>query len=127
MLMTAIPASQDLKQARNIIKRVAQGMLEDPELVPEIILPLKLQGIADITDGAIVCRLKITAKPARASWVQREALKRVYAALEADGIAFASGAVTVKSPDPDRLVPSPAAGAPATVPVRATRLAGITG
>jgi len=47
-------------------------MLEDAELAPEIILPLKLQGVADITDGAIVCRLKITAGPARASWVQRE-------------------------------------------------------
>jgi hypothetical protein len=55
------------------------------------------------------------------------ALKRVYAALEANGIAFASGAVTVKAPDSDRLVPSPAADAAATVPVRATRLAGITG
>ena len=117
----------DLEQTRKIIKRVGQQMLEDAELAPEIILPLKLQGVADITDGAIVCRLKITARSARASWVRREALKRVYAALEANGIAFASGAVTVKSPDPDHLVPSPAAGAAATAPVRATRLAGITG
>jgi len=108
-------------------RRSSNLQLEDTELAPDIILPLKLQGVADITDGAIVCRLKITAKPARASWVQREALKRVYAALEANGIAFASGAVTVKSPDPDNLLPSPAAGAAATVPARATRLAGITG
>jgi hypothetical protein len=102
-------------------------MLEDEELAPEIILPLKLQGVADITDSAIVCRLKVTAKPARASWVQREALKRVYAALEGRGITFASGAVTVKSPDPDRPVPSPAAGAAATVPVRGAHLAEIPG
>ena len=52
------------------------------------ILPLKLQGVTDITDGAIACRLKITAEPAHASLVQREALRRVYAALEAKGIAF---------------------------------------
>jgi small-conductance mechanosensitive channel len=117
----------DLEQARKIIKRVGQEMLEDAELAPEIILPLKLQGVAEITDGAIVCRLKITAKPARASWVQREALKRVYAALEANGIAFASGAVTVRSPDPDRPAPPPAAGAAASVPVRATHLAEIPG
>ena len=103
----------DLEQTRKIIKRVGQQMLEDAELAPEIILPLKLQGVADITDGAIVCRLKITARSARASWVRREALKRVYAALEANGIAFASGAVTVKAPDSDRLVPSPMWSGPA--------------
>jgi moderate conductance mechanosensitive channel len=117
----------DLEQARKIIKRVGQEMLEDGELAPEIILPLKLQGVADITDGAIVCRLKITAKPARASWVQREALKRVYAALEAGGIAFASGAVTVRSPDTGAPEPSAAAGAAATVPLRAAHLAEIPG
>ena len=117
----------DLEQARKIIKRVGQEMLEDEELAPEIILPLKLQGVADITDGAIVCRLKVTAKPARASWVQREALKRVYAALEGRGISFASGAVTVRSPDPDRPAPSPAVGAAATVPVRGAHLAEIPG
>ena len=80
-------------------------MLNDTELSPEIILPLKLQGVADITDGAIVCRLKITARPARASWVQREALKRVYAALEGNGIAFASGAVTSSRLNPTERCP----------------------
>ncbi|HUA56461.1 MAG TPA: mechanosensitive ion channel domain-containing protein [Candidatus Sulfotelmatobacter sp.] len=98
----------DLERARKIIKRVGQEMLEDPELANEIILPLKLQGVAEITDSAIVCRLKVTAKPARSSWVQREALKRVYGALEAEGISFAQGAVTVRSAD-DHL-PAPVAG-----------------
>jgi small-conductance mechanosensitive channel len=100
----------DLEKARKIIKKVGQEMLEDAEIAAEIILPLKLQGVADITDNAIVCRLKFTAKPNRASWVQREALKRVYAALEADGLQFASGAVTVKASDPER-PPSPLAAA----------------
>jgi moderate conductance mechanosensitive channel len=117
----------DLEQARKIIKRVGQDMLEDAELAPEIILPLKLQGVADITDSAIVCRLKITAKPARASWVQREALKRVYAALEGGGIAFASGAVMVKSSELERPSSPSAAVAAATVPLRAPHLAEIPG
>jgi small-conductance mechanosensitive channel len=88
---------------RKAIKRVGQAMLEDPELAGEIIVPLKLQGVADITDSAIVVRLKFTAKPNRASWVQREALKRVYAAFEAEGLQFASGAVTVKTADAEHL------------------------
>src|SRR5262249_42247498 len=56
----------DLERTRKIIKRVGQEMLENAELAPEIILPLKLQGVSDITDTAIVCRLKVTARPARA-------------------------------------------------------------
>jgi small-conductance mechanosensitive channel len=92
----------DLEKMRKAIKKVGEAMLEDSELAGEIILPLKLQGVADITDNAIVCRLKFTAKPNRASWVQREALKRVYAAFDAEGLQFASGAVTVKTADSER-------------------------
>jgi small-conductance mechanosensitive channel len=92
----------DLEKVRKAVKKVGEAMLEDPELAGEIILPLKLQGVADIADSAIICRLKFTAKPNRASWVQREALKRVYAAFDAEGLQFASGAVTVKALDPDR-------------------------
>ena len=40
--------------------------------------------------------MSFTAKPARSSWVQREALKRVHAALQEAGVAFASNAVTVR-------------------------------
>jgi small-conductance mechanosensitive channel len=92
----------DLEKMRKAIKKVGEAMLEDPELAGEIILPLKLQGVADITDSAIVCRLKFTAKPNRASWVQRDALKRVYAAFDEEGLHFASGAVTVKTADSER-------------------------
>ena len=92
----------DLEKTRKAIKKVGEAMLEDSELAGEIILPLKLQGVADITDSAIVCRLKFTAKPNRASWVQREALKRVYAAFDAEALQFASGVVTVKAVDPER-------------------------
>ncbi len=90
----------DVEQARKIIKKTGQAMQEDPELGPEMILPLKLQGIAEVADNALVCRLKFTSKPARSSWIQREALKRVHAALHAGGIEFATNAVTVRGGDP---------------------------
>ncbi|HEY5796713.1 MAG TPA: hypothetical protein VIU82_17015, partial [Bosea sp. (in: a-proteobacteria)] len=53
-------------------------------------------GVADITDTAVVIRLKFTSKPAYSSMVQREALKRVYRALNEAHIPFASNAVTVR-------------------------------
>jgi moderate conductance mechanosensitive channel len=86
----------DIEVARKTIKRVGLAMAEAPEFAPLMILPLKMQGVAEIDDSAIVMRLKFTSKPDRASWLQREALKRVYAALREAGVIFASNAVTVR-------------------------------
>lgn len=88
--------SADLEQARKTIKKVGLALLEDPEFGPYFIAQLKMQGVADIADSAVVIRLKFTAKPAHASMVQREALKRVYRGLNEAGVPFASNAVTVR-------------------------------
>lgn len=88
--------SADIEQARKAIKKVGLALLEDAEYGPHFIAPLKMQGVADITDQAIVIRLKFTGKPNQASMLQREALKRVYRALNEAHIPFASNAVTVR-------------------------------
>ncbi len=88
--------SADIEKARKTIKKVGLALLEDPECGPHFIAPLKMQGIADITDSAIVIRLKFTAKPNQASMLQREALKRVYRGLNEAEVPFASNAVTVR-------------------------------
>jgi moderate conductance mechanosensitive channel len=89
--------SVDIEAARKAIKKVGIAMQEDAEVAQHLIAPLKMQGVAEIADSAIVVRLKVTAKPAHASFVQREAMKRVYGALNDAGIAFASNAVTVRN------------------------------
>ena len=88
--------SADLEQARKVIKKTGLALLEDPEFGPHFIAPLKMQGVADITDSAVVIRLKFTGKPNQASALQREALKRVYRALNEARVPFASNAVTVR-------------------------------
>jgi small-conductance mechanosensitive channel len=103
----------DIEKARKTIKKVGQQMQEDPELGPEFILPLKMQGIQDITDTAIVIRLKFTCRPAKPTYLQREALKRVYRALQEATVPLASGAVTVRSGASE-----PAAAAAATSSTR---------
>lgn len=87
----------DIELARKTIKKVGLALLDDPEFGPHFIAQLKLQGVADITDTAVVVRLKLTAKPAHASTLQREALKRVYRALNEAKVPFASNAVTVRA------------------------------
>ncbi|QIG52218.1 mechanosensitive ion channel family protein [Nordella sp. HKS 07] len=88
----------DIEKARKVIKKVGLAMQEDPELGPDLIAPLKMQGIQDITDSAVVVRLKFTAKPKNPSLLQRDALKRVYRSLQEAGVPLASNAVTVRSP-----------------------------
>ena len=94
----------DIEKTRKIIKKLGIAMHEDADIGPGFISPLKLQGVSEITDSAIVLRLKFTAKPAQSSVLQRECLKRVYAALTAGGVPFASNAVTVRgAPTPDNI------------------------
>lgn len=88
--------SADIEQARKTIKKIGLALLEDPEFGPHFIAQLKMQGVADITDSAVVIRLKFTAKPAHSSTLQREALKRVYRGLNEAKVPFASNAVTVR-------------------------------
>lgn len=88
--------SADIEKARKTIKKIGLALLEDPEFGPHFIAQLKMQGVADITDQAIVIRLKFTSKPNQASMLQREALKRVYRGLIEAQVPFASNAVTVK-------------------------------
>jgi moderate conductance mechanosensitive channel len=79
------------------VKRIGQDMMAEPEFAAELIVPLKLQGIAEVTDSALVIRLKFTARPIKPTWVQRECLKRIYRIFHEKGIQFASGAVTVQT------------------------------
>ena len=63
-------------------------------------LPLKMQGIAEVADNAVVFRFKFTARPVKPSWIQREYLKTMYRVFTEKGIAFASGALTLQTVAP---------------------------
>lgn len=87
----------DQEKVRKTVKKIGEEMMRDPELGRELLQPLKLQGVAEIADSAIVLRFKFTAKPLKPSWVQREALKRIYKVFGEKGIQFASNAITVQT------------------------------
>src|SRR5262249_38456443 len=78
--------------------KLGQELLQDPELGKEFIQPLKLQGLADIQENALVCRFKFTVRPLRPTFVQRAVLNRMYRLLVQNGITFASNAVVVQTP-----------------------------
>jgi moderate conductance mechanosensitive channel len=100
----------DIELVRKTVKKIGQDMQDDPDLAAELIQPLKMQGVADVADNALIVRLKFTAKPGKPSWVQREALKRIVKTFAEKGIDFASNAVTVQG----ALGPEAIAGAAAS-------------
>ncbi len=87
----------DIEKVRKTVKQLGQEMQKDPELAKELLQPLKLQGVAEIADSALVVRLKFTVRPLKPSWVQREALKRIYRVFGEKGIEFASNAIVVQT------------------------------
>src|SRR6516225_3469491 len=101
----------DIELVRRTAKQIGLAMQQDPEIAAEVILPLKLQGIAEITENAVVARFKFTARPVKPSWVQREYLKRIYQVFAEKGIAFASGALTLQT-----AAHRPAGASPAEMP-----------
>jgi small-conductance mechanosensitive channel len=94
----------DLEQVRKAVKEIGMEMMSDPELGPELIAPLKLQGVTEIDPNALVVRLKFTARPVQPTLVYRAALKRIHQAFREKGIEFSNPTVFVQA--------RPAPGAP---------------
>ena len=78
----------DLEVLRRATKKVGIALAEDSEFADDFLQPLKMQGIAEILDEALVARFKFTVRPLRPSQIQREAIKRLIRDLPAAGVCF---------------------------------------
>jgi moderate conductance mechanosensitive channel len=88
--------SAEIELVRRTVKRVGLELLDDPEIGGDFIQPLKMQGVIDVLQTALVVRCKFTASPGRPSYLQREALRRLIEAFAAAQIPFAAPNVTVQ-------------------------------
>lgn len=88
----------DIDKVRKIIKKVGQVMLDDEEIGDDFILPLKSQGVYEITNSVMVIRVKFTAKPGKQFVIKREAFRRLTEALNAKGIFYAHRKMIVDIP-----------------------------
>jgi small-conductance mechanosensitive channel len=87
----------DLEKLRKVVKKIGLEMMQDPEFNDELIEPLKMMGVVDIADNALVIRFKFTARPSNPSGVQRNAIKRMFQIFPEAGIEFASGTIAVQA------------------------------
>ncbi|NNH66957.1 mechanosensitive ion channel family protein [Rhizobium laguerreae] len=85
----------DLEEVRKTIKRIGVDLLEDAELGPNIIEPLKMQGIEQMADYGVQIRLKFMTKPGEQFGVRRKALAMLKKTFAEKGIQFATPTVHV--------------------------------
>ncbi len=109
-----VPFETDVNMIRKLIKKVGEAMLEDPELGPQFLDPLKSQGANRMDDSAFIVRCKFTCKPGNQFLLRREAYARIQAAFEENGIRFAPRRVVVETVAPPNSTEAAAAAAAAT-------------
>jgi small-conductance mechanosensitive channel len=88
----------DIMKVKKILKRIGQELMEHPDIGPQLLEPLKSQGVMAMEDSAMVVRAKFMAKPGNEFLIRREAYQRIKQAFDEAGIKFAHRQVTVFVP-----------------------------
>ena len=93
-----LPYDVDIEKVRKIIKKVGQKMMEDEVTGPNMLAPLKSQGVMRVEESALIIRMKFTAKPGEQWIVRRVAYTNTRNALAEAGIQFAHREIKVRMP-----------------------------
>ncbi len=88
----AFAIDTDIELLRKTVKKIGLDMMTEPAFSKDLLQPLKMQGIVDIKDGALMVRFKFTAKPQNPSLIQRIAIRRMYESFPDKGLEFAKPA-----------------------------------
>jgi small-conductance mechanosensitive channel len=102
----------DINLVKKLVKKIGKELLEDPELGPNFIDPLKSQGIRNVEDGAMVLGIKYIAKPNTQFTIRRVAYEKLINAFRENGIELVGRGVVVRVEGGEN-VPSEAIGAAA--------------
>ena len=89
----------DAEKVRKMIKKLGQEMLEDPNLGPQFLQPLKSQGVIQMEDSAMIMRVKFMTKPGDQWVIRRTVFAKIRDLFEREGIKFAHREVTVRLAD----------------------------
>ena len=94
-LTIGVSYDSDFDKAKKLIKQIGKELAEDPEFAPNIIEPLKMQGVDQFGDYGIQIRLKMMTKPGEQFVIRRRALSLIKQAFDENGIRFAVPTVQV--------------------------------
>jgi small-conductance mechanosensitive channel len=89
----------DVEKIRKVIKKkVYQPIMENPELGPKLLEPIKSQGVREMDDSAMIMRVKYKTKPGDQFEIRKEVYRLMQEAFKQEGIEFAHRNVTVYMP-----------------------------
>ena len=88
-LEVRVPFDTDMEKVRKIVKKVGQGLMDDPTHGKNFLQPLKSQGVNRMDDSAFIVRVKFMAKPGEQFLLRREVFRRIQEAFAQQGIKFA--------------------------------------
>jgi small-conductance mechanosensitive channel len=80
----------DLERLRKITKSVGLELMDSPDYKDAILEPLKLKGISDITENALVVSFKLVIRVDSASGIDADAKWRILEACRREGIELSS-------------------------------------
>jgi len=89
----------DLDKAKKVIKQVGKDLAADPEVAPNLIEPLKMQGVEQFGEFAVQIRMKMMARPGEQFVIRRKAYGLLKKAFDENGIKFAFPTVQVAGRD----------------------------
>jgi small-conductance mechanosensitive channel len=85
----------DIDKARKLTKKIGAELVEDPELGPNFLEPLKMKGVEQFGDYGIVLSFAMTTVPGMQTYIRRKAYAKIREVFLANGIAFAQPTVQV--------------------------------
>jgi small-conductance mechanosensitive channel len=92
----------DVEKVRKLIKKLGQELLEDEELGPKFLQPLKSQGVYSMEDdSAVIMRVKFMTRPGEQFEVRKTVYTQILELFEKEGIEFAHRVVSVRIDDTD--------------------------
>ena len=89
----------DVEKLRKLVKKLGQDLLQDEELGPKFLQPLKSQGVIQMEDSAMIIRVKFMTRPGDQWSVRNKVFARIRELFEREGIKFAHREVTVRIAD----------------------------
>ena len=92
----------DVERVRKLIKKLGQELLEDEEVGPKFLQPLKSQGVYSMEDdSAMIVRVKFMTRPGDQFVVRKTVFSRIRELFEKEGIEFAHRMVSVRLDNAD--------------------------
>jgi small-conductance mechanosensitive channel len=123
-----VPFDTDVERARKIIKKIGVELMDDPELGPSIIEPVKSSGVIRLEEFCMVIGVKFMARPGDGQFlVRREAYRRIRDVFAANNLRFHERTVKVEvvGQPPDE--PAAQTATPAALGGAAGDLVGLVG